>query len=362
MKKEHIFIIFTLILTFLAFYFLYQILSPFLTSILWAILLAMIFYPIFKKLERRLKRWKFLSALIMTLLVIFVIVLPSSLLMVSLANEVVGAYHGLEEMIKSGRLQDYLEQIRGIPFFKWTWAKLDQSLNISQFNPINFLLKNLQQISTFLFNQSSKVFKGLSTFMVGFFFTLLSLYYLFKDGNRLFESLKEIVPIPSKQRDLLILRFKEMIHATIYGGLVVALVQGTLGGVIFWILGIASPVFWGAAMAFLSFIPIGGTALIWVPAALLLIVFGTLWKGIILLLLGVFVISMADNFLRPMFISSRTNIHPLLLFFSVLGGIQAFGMIGVIAGPLIVTLCLTLIEIYVQGIKPKADADLKSHR
>jgi predicted PurR-regulated permease PerM len=287
----------------------------------------------------------------MTLLVMLVIVLPSSLLMVSLANEVVGAYHGLEEMIKSGRLQDYLEQIKGIPFFKWTWAKLDQSLNISQFNPVDFLLKNLKQISTFLFNESSKIFKGLSTFAVGFFFTLLSLYYLFKDGNRLFESLKEIVPIPSKQRDLLILRFKEMIYATIYGGLVVALVQGTLGGVIFWILGFSSPVFWGAVMAFLSFIPIGGTALIWVPTALLLIVFGAFWKGIVLLLLGVFVISMADNFLRPMFISSRTKIHPLLLFFSVLGGIQAFGMIGLIAGPLVVTLCLTLIEIYVQGIQ-----------
>jgi predicted PurR-regulated permease PerM len=216
---------------------------------------------------------------------------------------------------------------------------------------MDFLLKNLKQISTFLFNQSSKIFMGLSTFTVGFFFTLLSLYYLFKDGNRLFESLKEIVPIPSKQRDLFILRFKEMIYATIYGGLVVALVQGTLGGVIFWILGISSsPVFWGAAMAFLSFIPIGGTALVWVPAALLLIVFGDLWKGIILLLLGVFVISMVDNFLRPVFISSRTNIHPLLLFFSVLGGVQAFGMIGLIAGPLVVTLCLTLIEIYVEGI------------
>ncbi len=101
----------------------------------------MIFYPIFKKLERRLKRWKVLSALIMTLLVIFVIVLPSSLLMVSLANEVVDAYHGLEEMIKSGRLQAYLEQIREIPFFKWTWAKLDQSLNISQFEPDRLPIK-----------------------------------------------------------------------------------------------------------------------------------------------------------------------------------------------------------------------------
>jgi predicted PurR-regulated permease PerM len=351
MKREHIFLIFTLLLTFLAFYFLYQILSPFLISILWAILLTMIFYPVFKKLQRRLEKWKVLSALIMTLLVILVIVLPSSFLMVSLANEVVDGYHGLEEMIKSGRLQTYLEQIKEIPLLKWTRARLDQYVNISQFDAIDFLLKNLKQISTFLFNQSSKIFTGLSTFTVEFFFTLLSLYYLFKDGNRLFERLKEIAPIPSKERDLVILRFKQMIYATIYGGLVVALVQGTLGGVIFWILGISSPVLWGTVMAFLSFIPIGGTALVWLPAAFLLMALGALLKGIILLLLGVFVISMVDNFLRPKLVSSRTNIHPLLLFFSVLGGVQAFGMIGLVAGPLVVTLCLTLIEIYVQGIK-----------
>jgi len=354
MKRDHIFLVFTLILTFLAFYFLYQILSPFLTSILWAILLTMIFYPAFQKLQRLLKKKEVLSALIMTLLVILVIVLPSSLLMVSLANEVVDAYHGLEEMIKSGRLQSYLEQIREIPFFQWTWEKLDQYLNVSQMDPPKFLLENLQQISTFLLNQTSKIFKGLSTFAIGIFFTLLSLYYLFKDGDRLFERLKEITPIPPRERDFLILRFKEMIYATIYGGLVVALVQGVLGGVIFWILGVSSPILWGTAMAFLSFIPIGGTALIWVPAALLLMAQGALLKGILLLFLGIFGISMVDNFLRPMFISARTNIHPLLLFFSVLGGIQAFGMIGLVAGPLIATLCLTLIEIYIQGIKPES--------
>jgi predicted PurR-regulated permease PerM len=351
MKREHIFFIFTLLLTFLCFYFLYQILSPFLTSIVWAILLAMIFYPVFQQFQRFLKNWRVLSALIMTLLVILAIILPSSVLLISLANELVDAYQGLEEMIKAGRLQTYLEQFKEIAMFKWIWDKLDQYLNVSQFDPANFLLKNLNQISTFLFNQTSKIFRGLSTFIVGFFFTLLSLYYLFKDGDRVFEKLKEIVPIPSKQRDLLILRFKEMVFATIYGGIAVAVVQGILGGVIFWILAIPSPVLWGTAMAFLSFIPIGGTALIWVPAAFLLLVQGALLKGIILLLLGIFGISMVDNFLRPALIGARTKIHPLLLFFSVLGGIQAFGMIGLIVGPLIATLCLTLIEIYAQGIK-----------
>ncbi len=110
-------------------------------------------------------------------------------------------------------------------------------------------------------------------------------------------------------------------------------------------------------MGLLSFIPIGGTALIWAPAALFLLLGGAFLKGLILLGLGVLVISMVDNLLRPFFISSRTNIHPLLLFFAVLGGIQAFGLIGLVAGPLIITLFLTLVEIYIQGYIPGADID-----
>jgi predicted PurR-regulated permease PerM len=109
-------------------------------------------------------------------------------------------------------------------------------------------------------------------------------------------------------------------------------------------------------MALLSFIPIGGTALIWVPAAIILLIEGAILKGLLLLGLGVFVISMMDNLLRPFFISSRTNIHPLLLFFAVLGGVRAFGLIGFVAGPLVATLFLTLIEIYIQGITPNVES------
>jgi predicted PurR-regulated permease PerM len=351
MKREHIFLIFALFLTLLSIYLLYQILSPFLTSLLWAIFLAMAFYPVFKKLQHLLKKREALSAAIMTLFVLSVIVLPFSLLMASLAVEVVDIYHRIEEMINTGQLQAHMEKIREIPILKWILMRLNQSLDLSQKEPLDFLLKNLQQVSTFLFNQTSKIVKGLSTFIMGFFFTLLSLYYLFKDGDRLFERLKEVIPLPSKERDLLIHRFKDMIYATIYGGILIAIIQGLLGGLSFWVLGLASPIFWGTAMAFLSFIPVGGTALIWVPASILLLVQGAFLKGIILLGLGVFGISMVDNLLRPFFISTRTKIHPLLLFFAVLGGIQVFGLIGLVAGPLIVTLFLTLIEIYVQGIK-----------
>src|SRR4030043_829780 len=353
MKREHIFLVFILFLTFLSIYLLYTILSPFLSSVIWAILLAMIFYPLFKKLKRLLKKKEFLSALIMTLLVLIIIVLPFTLLMISLASEVVDVYHRVEEMIKTGQLQAYLERMKELPILKWILARLGQYIDLSQTDPLPLLLKNLKQISTFIFNQTTILLKGFSTFITGFFFTLLSLYYLFKDGGHLFRRLQEIVPLPSKEKEFLIQRFRDMIYATIYGGILIAVIQGVLGGLSFWVLGLPSPIFWGTAMALLSFIPIGGTALIWAPAAIILLIGGAVLKGILLLGIGAFVISMVDNLLKPFFISTRTNIHPLLLFFAVLGGIQAFGLIGLIAGPLIVTLFLTLIEIYIQGIQPE---------
>jgi predicted PurR-regulated permease PerM len=279
--------------------------------------------------------------------------------MVSLGKESGDAYHAFEEMIQTGRLQATLEQIKELPGLKQIFSRLDQTFNVSSLDPIDFILKNLRQISAVLLSQSSKILKGVSSFLIAFLFTLLSLYYLFKDGERLFNGLKGILPIPPRERDLLIDRFRDMVNATIFGGLLIALIQGVLGGMAFWVLGIASPLLWGTAMALFSFIPLGGTALIWIPAALLLIIQGAVAKGIILLAIGVFIISSVDNLLRPLVVGVQTHIHPLLLFFTVIGGLQAFGMIGIITGPLIASLCLTLIEIYLQGGQPANSSEPK---
>ncbi len=351
MKREHVFLFFTLFITLLSFYLFYQILRPFLGSIFWAVIAAMVCFPVFERLRRLMKEKEVLSAVVMTLFVVLIVLLPFTLLIVSLANEVVQGYNSMEEMIKAGHLQSYLDKLRSIPILERAFQEIGQYLDLSQMEPERLLLKNIREVSAFLFDQSSAILKGLSSFTVGFLFTLLTLYYLFKDGLRLLEKLREILPIPKKQRDLLFKRFKDMIIATIYGGILIAAVQGVLGGLSFWILGISSPIFWGTAMALLSFIPLGGTAFIWVPASLLFFIQGAFLKGLILLGIGVLVISMVDNFLRPLFVGTRTNIHPLLLLFTVLGGIQVFGMIGLVVGPLIASLCITLIEIYIQGIK-----------
>jgi predicted PurR-regulated permease PerM len=346
MEKKYISLIVALSLIVFCFYLFYRILNPFLEPVLWAIFLALVLFPSCKKLQHLLRKKGFVPAILMTLLVVIVIALPFSLLLLSLANEAVGVYHSVEDLINTGQLQAYLEKIKEIPILRTILPKIDQTLGLSQMDPLALLLKNLRQISTVLLNQSSVILKGLSSFLFSFLLALLSLYYLFKDGEHFYAKLKNLLPIPARERDLLLNRFQEMVSATIYGGLLIALVQGLLGGLSFWVLGMASPVLWGTAMALFSFIPLGGTALIWVPAVVFLLIAGEITRGIILLGIGVFVISSVDNFLRPLLVGARTKIHPLLLFFAVIGGIQAFGMIGIIAGPLIVTLCITLVEIY----------------
>lgn len=359
MKRETISLIIVLALAFLCFYLFYQILLPFLQPLLWALFLALVLFPAYRKLQRLLGRKGFLPAMVMTALVTLVIVLPFSFLMVSLGQEARDAYHAFEEMIQTGRLQATLEQIKEFPVLKQILSRLGQTFNLSSLDPIDFILKNLRQISTVLLSQSSKILKGVSGFLIAFLFTLLSLYYLFKDGERLLDGLKGILPIPPRERDLLIDRFQDMVNATIFGGLLIALIQGVLGGLAFWALGTGSPILWGTAMALFSFIPLGGTALIWVPAAVLFIISGAVAKGIVLLAVGVFIISSVDNFLRPLIVGVKTHIHPLLLFFAVIGGIQVFGLIGIITGPLIASLCLTLIEIYLQGGQPATSSDPK---
>ncbi len=346
MKKEHISLIVALLLLGACFYLFYRVLRPFLEPVLWAVFLALVLFPGYRKLRQLLGKQAFLPAIIMTVLVVVVIALPFGILLLSLANEAVGVYHSLENLINTGRLQGYVENLKDVPLLGPILPKIDQTLGLSHLDPVDLILRNLRQISTVLLNQSSTILRSLSSFLFSFLLALLSLYYLFKDGEHFRDRLKNLLPIPARERDLLLDRFREMVSATIYGGILIAVVQGLLGGLTFWVLGLSSPVLWGTAMALFSFIPLGGTALIWGPAAVILLFTGAITKGIILLVIGVFVIGSVDNFLRPFLVGAKTNIHPLLLFFAVIGGIQAFGMIGVIAGPLIATLCLTLMEIY----------------
>jgi len=141
-----------------------------------------------------------------------------------------------------------------------------------------------------------------------------------------------------------------------YGGVVIALLQGILGGILFWIIGIPSPVFWGAIMAFLAIIPVVGAFIVYVPAGIILVLSGSVAKGIIVILVGSLVISQVDNVIRPYLISGRTSLHPLLLFFTILGGIALFGLLGLIIGPMIAAGFTILLQVFEMRLHPDDNA------
>jgi predicted PurR-regulated permease PerM len=349
MKKEQLFNLIFLAVVILAFYLLYRMFAPFLITLAWAVILTILFHPLFKRLNKAFKQHRGAAAITMTVIVIFVIILPSGFLLNLIAREVVDIYNYSEAFIREGKHIAFFEGLKKVGLFQRIWEVLDRNFDMSQVNLNTLLLENLRKLSVYVAGQASKFIKGLSTSIFKFFLMTVALFFLFRDGEQFMEKIKALIPFPAKERENILKRMVDMIHATIYGGVVVALVQGGLGGLGFLFVGLPSPLFWGTVMAFFAFFPIIGAFLVWIPAAVILFVQGAYLKAVILFCWGTIVVSLSDNFLRPILISGRTQVHTLLLFFGILGGLKVFGFLGFIAGPLIITICLAVIDIYISA-------------
>jgi predicted PurR-regulated permease PerM len=346
MKKEQLFNLLFLAVFFLAFYLLYRILAPFLITLAWATILTILFHPLFKRLNKAFKQQRGIAAITMTIIVIVVIIIPSGFLLNLIAKEVVNIYHYTEAFVNEGKHIAFFEGLKKVGIFQNIWEVLDRNFDMSQVNLNTLLLENLRKLSVYVAGQASKFIRTLSSSIFKFFLMTVALFFLFRDGERLMDKIKALIPFSAGEREKILKRIVDMINATIYGGVVVALVQGGLGAVGFLIVGLPAPVFWGTVMAFLSFVPIVGTSLVWLPAAVILFAQGVYLKSLILLAWGALVVSLSDNLLRPILIGGRTQVHTLLLFFGILGGLRFFGFLGLIAGPLVITICLAMIEIY----------------
>jgi len=345
MERKYFTSMLVIFLIALSFYLFYVVFSPFLIPIVWAVILTIIFYPVHRRLNRRLRGRKSLCALVMTAMVVLLIVLPSTYFLSMLANEAVNAYIFFEQGLETGHFQSILE-VKNHPVIQGIWNQLNQYVDLSELDLNSLLLENLRRISRFAINQTSRIIRGFSFIMINFFLVVISLYYIFKDGDQFLKKVRQAIPLAPEDRELLFERLEEMIYATLYGGILVAILQGFLGGFAFWFLGVSAPIFWGTIMAFLSFLPVVGPVCVWGPVVLTFFFQGSVVKGVILMIWGAAVVGLCDNFLRPILISKRTKLHTILLFFGVLGGIKAFGLLGLIVGPLVVTISVTILDIY----------------
>ncbi len=333
---------YTIALIFLVFvlgYFSYEIFKPFLSPIAWAIVLSIVFYPIYVFILKLVKR-KSLASFITLLIILAIILGPFSYLSYLLTQEL----NTLADHLEGGSF-DPMKNVLRHPVVNKIIHTILSLFNITEAGFQKTITDGISRLGRESVGIISSGLGNVVTAALDFVFMILSIFFLLGDGPELLEKVSSYMPLPKKQKDKLIKQMKDIVISTIYGGVTVAIVQGLIGGITFFILGIPSPVVWGLAMFITSFIPLLGTFVIWGPATVYLFFQGATLKGIILILVGIFVISMVDNILRPLIIRGKMKMPTLAIFFSILGGIKLFGFIGLIMGPLVLALFVSVVEI-----------------
>jgi len=352
MKREYILVSLFFFISAVIFYLFYQLIIPFFSPICWAAVFTIIFIPLYEKLYAKLKS-KGWASIIVCLFIVVLIIGPITYLMGALVSEAISAVTKVNAMIKSGELQQTLSF--NLPWLETIKQKLSQYYDLSTFNFDQFIKSSIESISGIILNQTSWLITNMTRLIFYFVLMIFTMYYFFKDGELLIKKIKRLMPLNPELVEITFKQLRDVIQATMYGGVVVALIQGTIGGILFAVIGIPSPIFWGAIMAFLSIIPILGAFLIYIPAGIILIIGGSYIKGIIVIAIGTLIISQIDNVIRPYLISGKTSIHPLMLFFTIMGGVYLFGILGVVLGPLIAAVFVTILKIFELKLHPESE-------
>ena len=326
-----------LLVTTIALYLCWLMVKPFAAVLAWATVLVIVFYPVHQRLVRKTKR-PALSALLSCVLVILTILIPVALVTFAVLRELSGAANSLQTSLAA--LLDPNSPLTGAPL-RW----LSRFVDVEQLSS-GQVVEWLKGKSGAIAGQTLGFLGGALGVVVQMFFVVFTMYYLFRDGDRIFGVIRDALPLEKEQAENILERTRDVVGASVYGLFSIAIIQGTLGGLAFWILGLPSAIVWGVAMIFLSMIPMLGAFLVWVPAAIYLFATGHYLKGIFLVLWGTLVIGMIDNFLRPKLVGGRTKLHELLIFFAVLGGLQVFGVLGIVLGPVVLAITLALVDVF----------------
>ncbi len=324
---ERAFFVALLLAVSLAFFWLIR---GFLQPIFWAVALGIVVYPLHARLQRRLHDRKALAAIISVVAVVIVVILPLIGLGAAVASEGTALYERLQsgglgvEGINS-RIQRRVPQVT---------ALLDR-VGVDPSRLGEQAQAAAATASRAIAERALSIGSGTLRGTIFFFLMLYLLFFFLRDGPRILDAVIRALPLGDQRERHLLHRFAEVSRATIKGTLVVGIVQGTIGGIAFAVLGIGAPVLWGTVMALLSILPVVGTALVWLPAAIYLIATGQIFGGIALILVGVFVIGLVDNLLRPVLVGRDTQLPDYLILLSTLGGLAGFGLAGVVIGPTI---------------------------
>jgi predicted PurR-regulated permease PerM len=319
-------------------YLVFLIVEPFLVPLAWSAVLAIFFYPLHERIARRLRPTP--AGLVSTLGVTLLLIVPALVVLSYTAREAIDATAGLQNTLRNPQL--------AVPAQLMTWMRgqLPEAWRSMDFSEP--LRQGAEKIASFLAGKLGALVKNLFAFFVDLFILIFALFFMFRDGESIVHAARHLLPFDESIQEDMLNESKELIFASVAIGLLVAAVQGMLGGAAFAIVGIATPIFWGVLIAFFSLVPVVGSALIWVPGALWLGFSGHWGKGLVVALICGGVTTVADNILRPLLLRNRTHLNELLLFISVLGGIEVFGLLGLVAGPTIVAAAMGVFRVYME--------------
>src|SRR5688572_13190325 len=319
------------------------ILVPYYGAVFWATVLAIVFAPAYRRLSRSMRQKRTLAALATVTIILMMVILPVTLIAALLVQEGFSVY----ERIQSGELNllRYFQQVFGaLP--GWVTDLLDRfgltNLGLMQERLSASLMKGSQFLAAQAFNIGQNTFD----FIVDLFIVLYLLFFLLRDGDDLFKRIRDAIPLRAEQQRDLFNKFTTVIRATVKGNIVVAVVQGALGGLIFWFLGVHAPVLWAVLMAFLSLLPAVGAGLVWLPVAIYFLVTGAVWQGVVLIVFGVLVIGLVDNVLRPVLVGKDTKMPDYVVLIATLGGMAIFGLNGFVIGPVIAAMFMAVWDLF----------------
>jgi predicted PurR-regulated permease PerM len=316
----------------LAGYLTYLILEPFLAALTWAVLFGILFHNMQTSLAARIGPNR--AAVVTTLAAGIMIVAPAIILVSALAREAPQVATYLQSTSRS--VPHQIERV-------WEIARARSPVALPE-EPTDLLIEGARRGLALLAPRAGAVVADVFATVGSIITMLFALFFMLRDGEAMSRRLRDRLPFARQDSDRLLHDTRDLVIASVGAGLVVAIVQGVIGGLAFWLVGIGAPAFWGVLTAFCALVPVVGAALVWVPAAIFLLLSGEVGRGVMLLLVGALGISMADNILRPLILSGRTSVSGLVIFFGLLGGVAAFGFVGLVIGPIVLVTTRTLLE------------------
>ena len=317
----------------------------YISAIVLALLIVSVLYPMYLLINKLFKGRESFASLFMVFFVLLILILPVGWFVSTLSNEAFDFYSRASSAVSLKKIQESLESDS-------IWAKRIRKagkMTGMEFTPekVEKLAASIgKNVGFFLYRQTSSIATNLLSFLVHFFLMMLLLYYFFRDGVRLKDYVTHLLPVPKEQLEKVLNKFQEMGRAIIVGNGFAGIVQGVLGGFGFYLFGLHSPFLWGTIIAFMAFLPIIGASVVFVPAAAIIFIQGKIGLGIGFLAYNVFYSSIMEYLVKPRVIGEGMQMNSVLVFIGIIGGIKLFGILGINYGPLIITIFLTLAEIY----------------